>query len=605
MTTGGSPAAFGQPQLSPGTRLNGIYEIDRLIARGGMGEVYLGHVIETGDPVAVKVLLPEFCQNAAALTLFRKEASALHYVHDDAVVRYYVFAVEPALARPYLAMEFVDGRSLSDMLDADGALNLDAVRALAKRLAGGLQAAHDRGVIHRDISPDNIIVVGGDVAQARIIDFGIARSTQHGTVIGSGFAGKFNYVSPEQLGMFGGDVTAKSDIYSLGLVLVYALTGRPLDMGGSQVEIVEKRRKIPDLGAIDMRIRPLLEHMLQPDPANRIESMRAVAARVSSGASESLPGAAFRHKAFSASSASASPTSARRFWAYAAILPLIAAITGAGTYYYYGTRTPVAPAVPPPKLDNGNGASLRPSAAAPNLSPVTPAAAVNPPAATTGRPSQSGPAISAPPSRIESIRQYIDRYDGGACFYVAAVAISDNAAALEGFGASPKPFETLDSDFHRTQGFEADIGVRQVTPQQCPAITFLARLRDQRAQAPHLDIDKTSLNNGETLGGLIDHFGDRNVDLVLVSDGGSVQDLTPLLKPGTDAKTFKIGMQRNDASGGRQPQLLIAIASPSPLASLSPGKATPAAEFFSNLLNQAQQSGQTLSASARYFMLEK
>ena len=107
------------------------------------------------------------------------------------------------------------------------------------------------------------------MARAKIIDFGIARTTQHGTVIGSGFAGKYSYVSPEQLGLFGGDVTPKSDIYSLGLVFAQALIGKAIDMGGSEVEIIEKRRKVPNLGSIDGQFRPLLEQMLQPDPAQR------------------------------------------------------------------------------------------------------------------------------------------------------------------------------------------------------------------------------------------------------------------------------------------------------------------------------------------------
>ena len=192
-----------------------------------MGEIYKGHAIQTGDPVAIKLMLPELAENEAALALFRKEASALHYLQHEAIVRYYVFTVEPVLQRPYLAMEFVDGRSLSAILQDDGPLTFEAVRSLMQRVAAGLQAAHERGIIHRDVSPDNIIVPGGDVARAKIIDFGIARSTElnEGTVIGSGFAGKHNYVSPEQLGLFGGNVTAKSDIYSLGLVLVQALTG--------------------------------------------------------------------------------------------------------------------------------------------------------------------------------------------------------------------------------------------------------------------------------------------------------------------------------------------------------------------------------------------
>src|SRR5580765_8570922 len=93
-------------RISPGTRLNGIYEIDRQIGVGGMGEIYKGHAIQTGDAVAIKLMLPELAENEAALALFRKEASALHHLMHEAIVRYYVFTVEPVLQRPYLAMEF-------------------------------------------------------------------------------------------------------------------------------------------------------------------------------------------------------------------------------------------------------------------------------------------------------------------------------------------------------------------------------------------------------------------------------------------------------------------------------------------------------------------
>ena len=88
-----------------------------------MGEIYKGHAIQTGDPVAIKMMLPDLVENEAALALFRKEASALHHLHHDAIVRYYVFTVEPVLQRPYLAMEFVDGRSLSEILQ-DGPLHV-------------------------------------------------------------------------------------------------------------------------------------------------------------------------------------------------------------------------------------------------------------------------------------------------------------------------------------------------------------------------------------------------------------------------------------------------------------------------------------------------
>jgi serine/threonine-protein kinase len=263
-----------------GTRLSGIYELDERIASGGMGEVYRGHNIETNDPVAIKIVLPEFARDPTILALFRKEASILFHLSHDAIVRYHVFTVDPGIGRPYMAMEFVNGVSLVDLMDG-GPMALEDVRKLCIRLASGLATAHEAGVIHRDLSPDNVIVVGGKVDRAKIIDFGIARSANVGgeTLLGGKFAGKYNYVSPEQLGLYGGDVTDRSDIYSLGLVLAAMLLGKPIDMSGSQVDVIDKRRKVPDLSAVDPSFRPLLEAMLQPDPADRPKSMNDVVAR--------------------------------------------------------------------------------------------------------------------------------------------------------------------------------------------------------------------------------------------------------------------------------------------------------------------------------------
>ncbi|HKA74546.1 MAG TPA: serine/threonine-protein kinase [Xanthobacteraceae bacterium] len=556
-------------RVSAGTRLNGIYEIERQIGAGGMGEVYKGHAIQTGDPVAIKMMLGELVENESALALFRKEASALHYLQHEAIVRYYVFTVEPVLQRPYLAMEFVDGRSLHDILQ-EAPLPFEAVRALMQRLASGLQAAHDRGIIHRDVSPDNIIIPDGDVRRAKIIDFGIARSTHLGqaTVIGSGFAGKYNYVSPEQLGLFGGEVTGQSDIYSLGLVLYEALTGRPIDMGGSQVDIVEKRRRVPDLGAVDMRFRPLLERMLRPNPKDRPESMTAVA-------TWPLGSSQRRFGLGVLPSSSAEPSSevpgGRPTWHYAAAAVLLVAIVGSGAFatYRYATR-PAEPALPPdPSFDSGGG-STQPAAA----------------------------------NRTERIKQFVEQYDGGECFFVTPLAIGESAATLEGFGASTRPFEALDSAFRRDQGFEPSIGVRQVTPAQCPAITFLNRLRGERARAPRLQIDSVRVQNGETLSGAIEGVDNRNVELVIVSDGGTVQNISQLLKPGIDGKTFSIGMRRGGLSGS-QPQLLVAVATPRPLESLRPAGPREAGQFFTSVLAEAARSGQGISAAARYFKLEQ
>ncbi|TGP56609.1 serine/threonine protein kinase [bacterium M00.F.Ca.ET.230.01.1.1] len=260
-----------------GTQLSGIYELDERIASGGMGEVYRGHNIQTGDHVAIKIVLPEFARDQTILSLFRKEASILNHLSHDAVVRYHVFTIDTGIGRPYLAMEFVDGQSLFDIMRR-GPMPADDVRRLCHRLASGLSAVHQAGAVHRDLSPDNIILPGGRVDRAKIIDFGIARSATGGeTLIGGRFAGKYNYVSPEQLGLYGGDVSEQSDIYSLGLVLAAALRGKPLDMSGSQYEVIEKRRTVPDLSDIDPDFQELIEAMLQPDPRDRPASMAEIA----------------------------------------------------------------------------------------------------------------------------------------------------------------------------------------------------------------------------------------------------------------------------------------------------------------------------------------
>jgi serine/threonine-protein kinase len=602
---------LSRPRLSPGTRLNSIYEIDRLIEFGGMGEVYRAHSIQNpGDAVAIKLMLPEFAANETALALFRREASALHNLQHDAIVRYYVFTIEPALRRPYLAMEFVEGRSLSKLLQDNGPLPFEAVRSLMRRVAAGLQAAHERGIVHRDVTPDNIIIPGGDVARAKIIDFGIARSSEFGdrTIIGSGFGGKYNYVSPEQLGLFGGNVTAKSDIYSFGLVLFQALTGCALDMGGTQLQIVEKRRVLPDLGGIDMRLRPLLERMLQPDPAQRPDSMAAVAAwsfgaQMSSGHS----GRAGASDTGSRAAAKAGKGGRSRAWRYAAAaVALLILFAAGGFYYYWATNLPLLSGPRPSGQaanQPGGGATANPPGGA--------STQVRPPAPSAGKADDSGKTASLPPARPEPqvtrtdlIKRYFDQYDGGECFLITPIAISERDVALEGLGASLQPFNRLDDAFKRDHGFEADIAVRQVTPAQCPAVTFLARLRDARVSAPRIDVDRVNVRSGETLSGLVDRFGSRNIELLLVSDEGIVQNVSRLLMPGINAKSFAIGMGKRNGASESLPQLLLAIVSARPLATLRTAQPVAAKQFFSAVLAEAANTGQSLAATAKYFRLE-
>ncbi len=611
MTTTTPPPNYQRSWLPAGTRLNNTYEIDRPVGTGGMGEIYQGHEIGTNHSVAIKLLLPEFAENDSALALFGREASALRQLQHEAIVRYYIFAVEQVLQRPFLAMEFVEGRSLSAILDDDGPLPIETAHALLKRIASGLQAAHERGIIHRDVSPDNIIVPNADVTRAKIIDFGIARLTefQEGTVIGSGFAGKYNWVSPEQLGLVGGNVTAKSDIYSLGLVMVHVLTGHSLNMGGTQLEIIDKRRRVPDLGAVDMRFRPLLEKMLQPHPDRRPDSMAAVAnwPLGSSGLLRNFKSSEARRSATVRSAAKGSGGRGLRY-ATAALLLLALLGGGAGGLFYYApdwfsqwstilrptevTKEPDA--TPPPKPDAPPESGPPQTAPIPSLPPID----IGP-----GRlPPSTGPVRE---TKSEGIKRYVEQYDGGDCFFVAPVAVSERFATIEGFGASVRAFEALNSAFKRDIGFVPDVGMRVVTEAQCPAITFLSRLRGERARAPRLEIDNIHLRSGDYLSGNVSGFGGRNIELFLVSDGGTVQNVTNLLKPGTDAKTFDIGMSRKEGPAGEQPQLLIAVASPRPIPALRPPGPVSANQFFQTVLAEEARNSQGLAASAKYFQLDR
>lgn len=370
--------------VGPGTQLNGIYEIDERIASGGMGEVYRGHNIQTEQPVAIKIVLPEFARDKTILALFRKEATILSHLSHDAIVRYHVFTIDPTIARPYLAMEFVSGESLADHLKR-GPLDPDSARRLIQRVAAGLAAAHEAGVVHRDLSPDNIILPDANFNKAKIIDFGIAKAaTGEATLIGGKFAGKYNFVSPEQLGDFGGEITAQSDIYSLGLVFAAALRGEALDMGGSQVEVIEKRRRMPDLSELDPTLRPVIEAMLQANPADRPPDMHAIVGWLASLAPVGSGFAGDPSRSYGGAGQSAAPVS----YAPRQSMPPASSFPPPGSVPPPGSRPPYGSAPPPGSAPPYGGAPYgsQGAASAPPASespfgpgPSTPPAASLPP----------------------------------------------------------------------------------------------------------------------------------------------------------------------------------------------------------------------------------
>ena len=166
--------------VSSGTLIMGTYEIERLINSGGMGEVYRGRNIHNGEPVAIKIVLPSLAHDPKIVALFQKESTVLSRLSHEAIVRYHVFTVDPTIGRPCMVMEFVSGTAMSDRID-QGPMPVADVKVMLRRVASGLDKAQRAGVVHRDLSPDNVILEDGQVDHAKLIDFGIAKSSTMGS----------------------------------------------------------------------------------------------------------------------------------------------------------------------------------------------------------------------------------------------------------------------------------------------------------------------------------------------------------------------------------------------------------------------------------------
>ncbi len=265
--------------IKVGDVLNHIFKVDRFLGRGGMGEVFVGCNVNTDEKVAIKVMLPALASDEKVIAMFRKEARTLTKLNHPALVQYRVLAQEPQLHVLYIVTDFIEGTNLSVALPTLKP-SPDELAGLLRRLASGLAAAHALGAIHRDMSPDNVILENDDIHEATIIDFGIAKDldASSATIVGDGFAGKLNYVAPEQLGDFGREVGPWTDVYSLGLLILAVAQGRNVDMSGSLVDAIDKRRKGPDIAAIPDNLKALVHAMLRPDPKERPRSMADVLA---------------------------------------------------------------------------------------------------------------------------------------------------------------------------------------------------------------------------------------------------------------------------------------------------------------------------------------
>ena len=257
-------------ELAPGTLLNGIYRIEAKLGVGGMGEVYRATNLANEEEDAIKIIGRGRADHTVIEAMFRKEARVLSRIRSPAVAQLKVFMRDPALNLLYFVTDFVPGESLLDRLKRQPATP-DELRALMRRLLTGLQAVHEAGAVHRDLSPDNIILPDGDPAHAKIIDFGIAKELDpdQTTMIGDSFAGKLGYIAPEQLGFSGSKIGPWTDLYSLALVGAAFAAGKPLDMGATVGRAEETRRGAIDLSAVPEDLRPVFQKLLAYEWADR------------------------------------------------------------------------------------------------------------------------------------------------------------------------------------------------------------------------------------------------------------------------------------------------------------------------------------------------
>src|SRR5215210_7378083 len=269
-----------------GTLFDGRYRVIRRLGSGGMANVYLAEDEELGRRVAIKVLDEKHANDEQFVERFRREAkNAASLSHPNIVS---IYDRGEAEGTYYIAMEYIEGRTLKDLILARGPLPVERAVSYARQILGAVRLAHRKGIVHRDIKPHNVLV--DTDGRLKVTDFGIARAgasqmTEAGSIIGTA-----QYLSPEQAR--GAPVDQRSDIYSVGVLLYELLTGSVPFTGDTPVEIAMKHlsavpeppsKKRPDVTrGIDLAV----VRALAKDPADRYQSaeeMDAELARIEQG----------------------------------------------------------------------------------------------------------------------------------------------------------------------------------------------------------------------------------------------------------------------------------------------------------------------------------
>jgi predicted Ser/Thr protein kinase len=274
-----SHASRNEGRYVPGSVIAERYRLVALLGRGGMGEVYRADDLSLGQPVALK-FLPEQRTDEDTLDRFRNEVRIARRISHPNVCR--VYDIGQAEDRVFLSMEYVDGEDLSSLLRRIGRLPSDKALEIARKICAGLAAAHDKGVLHRDLKPANIMLDGR--GEALIMDFGLAGIAHEIEDVRSGTPA---YMAPEQLA--GKEVSVRSDIYSLGLVLYELFTGKAAFDGKTLEDIVRVRRDSTPhrpstlVRDMDPAVERVILHCLETDPDARPSSALMVSAALPGG----------------------------------------------------------------------------------------------------------------------------------------------------------------------------------------------------------------------------------------------------------------------------------------------------------------------------------
>lgn len=277
-----SSSTAEEGRFVPGTLLAGRYRIIALLGRGGMGEVYRATDLTLGQSVALKFLPEEAARDQRLLERFHGEVRVARQISHPNICR--VYDIGEAEGAPFISMEYVDGEDLASLLTRIGRLPADKAVEIARKICAGLAAAHDRGIVHRDLKPHNIML--NKRGEVIIMDFGLSAIAGQLSPADA-CSGTPAYMAPEQLK--GAEVTTRSDIYALGLVLYELFTGkRPFEAKTvRQMLDLQEAAQLTSMTSVAADIDPAVEkavrRCLDPDSARRPASALSVAAALPGG----------------------------------------------------------------------------------------------------------------------------------------------------------------------------------------------------------------------------------------------------------------------------------------------------------------------------------